>query len=399
MTQPPTSPPDGTKLPRNVVALSAVSFLTDVSSEMITPLLPAFVASLGGGAMFLGAIEGAADSVAALLKLASGWWSDRVARRKPLVVAGYALASVARPLIAFATVAGHVLLVRVVDRVGKGLRTAPRDALIADSTAPAIRGRAFGFHRAADHAGTVLGGLIAFALMSGAGLGMRDVFLWAAVPAALAVATLVVLVREPASTRLVEAPAGRGLGLPRRAWAFLIFVLLFTLGRSTEVFLLLRATELGLAPALVPLAWALAHVFKSAATAFGGALADRVGHARLVVIAWLLQAVAFLGLALAEAPGDSAAALLGAVAALGLAEGPERALVAEIAPTRRRGATFGAYNLALALGALPAALVFGATWDAYGATFAFSYAALLGVFAAAGVLALGPRRAGLTSSS
>src|SRR5688500_7758002 len=169
------------RLPRTVIALGAVSLLTDLSSEMIYPLLPVFLSTvLGAGPLALGAIEGAADSVAALLKLASGWWSDRLTRRKPLVVAGYALASVARPLTALATVAGHVLLVRVVDRVGKGLRTAPRDALIADSTAPAIRGWAFGVHRAADHAGTVLGGLIAFALMAGAGLDMRDVFTWAA---------------------------------------------------------------------------------------------------------------------------------------------------------------------------------------------------------------------------
>src|SRR6478672_1183893 len=176
------------RLGRNVYALAAVSFFTDVSSEMIYPLLPVFLTTvLGASAGFIGAIEGAAESTASLLKLASGWWSDRVRRRKRLVVAGYALASVVRPLVAVARSASQVLLVRVSDRVGKGLRNAPRDALIADSVHPSVRGRAFGIRNAADNAGALLGPLIAFALVASAHMSLRSVFWLATIPGALAV--------------------------------------------------------------------------------------------------------------------------------------------------------------------------------------------------------------------
>src|SRR5688500_3984615 len=176
-------------LGKNLYALAAVSFFTDLATDMIYPLIPVFLTgTLRASAGFVGAIEGAAETTAALLRLASGWWSDRVRRRKPLVLAGYALAALARPLIALATSAGQVLAVRLTDRVGKGIRGAPRDALIADAVSPALRGRAFGVHRAADHLGAVAGPLVAFALLQGAGLPLRTVFLAAAVPGLAAVA-------------------------------------------------------------------------------------------------------------------------------------------------------------------------------------------------------------------
>src|SRR5687768_6593325 len=204
---------------------------------MIYPLLPLFVtATLGASATFVGAIEGAADSVSALLKLASGWLSDRTNRRKPLVVAGYALASAVRPLIAVSQTAAHVLLIRVTDRVGKGIRGAPRDALIADSVEPALRGRAFGFHRAADHAGAVIGPLVAYVLMSQMGIGVRTIFWLAAIPAAIAVIVLVLAVREEApalpqrSPSAFPAPLGLSAPiapLPSRFFAYLVVLLLF----------------------------------------------------------------------------------------------------------------------------------------------------------------------------
>ena len=186
------------KLGRNVIALSVVSFFTDVSSEMIYPLLPVFLSGvLGTSASFIGVIEGAAESTASLLKLASGWWSDRVRRRKPLVVAGYVIASVARPLVAIAQSAGQVLAIRLTDRVGKGIRSSPRDALIADSVDASIRGRAFGFHRAADHLGAVVGPLVAYGVLRWwQGASLRGVFWLAAVPGAIAVAVLILFVRE-----------------------------------------------------------------------------------------------------------------------------------------------------------------------------------------------------------
>src|SRR5690348_11645899 len=184
-------------LSRNVYALTAVSFFTDVSSEMIYPLLPAFLTlTLGASASFIGAIEGAAETTAALLKLASGWWSDRVQRRKPLVVAGYTIASIMRPLVAIAQSATQVLAIRVCDRVGKGIRNSPRDALIADSVDAANRGRAFGFNRTGDHAGGVVGPIVAFALVQWRHLPLRTVFWWAVLPGALAVLTVIFGVRE-----------------------------------------------------------------------------------------------------------------------------------------------------------------------------------------------------------
>ena len=195
------------RLGRNVIALGAVSFLTDVSSEMIYPLLPVFLtAVLGADAAFVGAIEGAAETTAALLKLASGWWSDKVRRRKPLVVIGYGIASIARPLVAIAQSASQVLAIRVSDRVGKGIRNAPRDALIAESVDPSIRGRAFGFHRAMDNAGGILGPLVAFAVLTWHFAELRTVFWLSAIPAVLSLVVLVVFVRDVPRTAMESTP-------------------------------------------------------------------------------------------------------------------------------------------------------------------------------------------------
>src|SRR3954471_21127933 len=233
------------KLGRNVMALAAVSFLTDVSSEMIYPLLPVFLTTvLGANASFIGAIEGAAETTAALLKLASGWWSDRVNKRKPLIVGGYALASFVRPLVAVAQSAGQVLAIRVTDRVGKGIRGAPRDALIADSVDPSVRGRAFGFQRAADHAGAVVGPLVAFGVLTWGHVNLRPVFFLAAIPGLIAVVVAIVFVREPArNAGSVPAPTATvpaTVPLGGKFWAVLAIIFVFTLGNSTDAFLLLR---------------------------------------------------------------------------------------------------------------------------------------------------------------
>ena len=393
-------------LGRNVIALSVVSLLTDVSSEMIYPLLPIFLQStLGAGAGMVGAIEGAAESTAALLKLASGWWSDRVARRKPLVVAGYTLASLARPLVAIATSASQVLVVRLVDRVGKGIRSSPRDALLADSVAPEIRGRAFGFHRAADHLGAVLGPLIAYAMLELAHAPIRSVFWLAAVPAAASVLVLVVFVREGARrgappqmnvrTPVPAAPndsnadhsmathrAPPSAALPRTFALYLSVVTLFTLGNSSDAFLLLRARQLGIPVALLPVLWAAFHVVKSASSTPGGALSDRVGRRPLIVSGWLLFAAVYFAFGRATAAWH-AWALFGVYGLFfGLTEGTEKALVADLVPATRRGAAFGWYNLAIGLAALPASLLFGAVWDRVGVASAFTLGAALAVSAA-----------------
>jgi MFS family permease len=391
----PAKPSLRSRLGRNVLALSAVSFLTDVSSEMTYPLLPVFLtAVLGASATSIGMIEGAAESVAALLKLVSGWLSDRVPRRKPLVLAGYGIASAIRPLIGLAQSAAQVLAIRVTDRVGKGIRTSPRDALIADSVDPSIRGRAFGFHRAADHAGAVVGPLIAFALLRWSTVDLRHVFLWTAVPGALAVLALLFGVRETARTVPAAKTGGLDFKVPlgRRFWAFLGVLFLFTLGNSTDAFLLLRASKLGVSAALIPILWAMLHVVKSSSSTPGGALSDKIGRKPLLIAGWLIYAAVYL--ALGQARHQWHAWALFAVYGIyfGLTEGVEKALVADLVPADRRGAAFGWYNLALGLGALPASLIFGALWDKAGPATAFGFGASMALLAAVGIAFVAPGR-------
>jgi MFS family permease len=378
------------RLGRNVIALAAVSFFTDASSEMIYPLLPLFLtASLGASAAFVGAVEGAADSVSALLKLASGWLSDRTRRRKPLVVAGYVLASAVRPLVAIAQTGAHVLLIRVTDRVGKGIRGAPRDALIADSVDPTLRGRAFGFHRAADHAGAVVGPLLVYVLMSKMGVGVRTIFWLAAIPAAIAVITLIIGVREPRPAPPAPvapfAPQPPPAPLGRRFFAYLAVLLLFTLGNSTDAFLLLRATELGVGAALLPVLWAMLHLVKSLSSTPGGILSDRRGRKPVIVAGWMVYAVVYL--MFGHATDAWHVWVLFAIYGVyfGLTEGVERALVADIVPIARRGAAFGWYNLAIGLGALPASVIFGTIYDRFGAFTAFSVGAAAAMLASIGL--------------
>ncbi|MFL5485067.1 MAG: MFS transporter [Gemmatimonadaceae bacterium] len=379
-----------------------MSFFTDVSTEMIYPLLPLFLAGiLGANASFIGAIEGVAETTASLLKLVSGWWSDRIASRKPLVVAGYLIASIARPFTAITRSAGQVLAIRVTDRVGKGIRTSPRDALLADSAAPEARGLAYGFHAAADNAGAVLGPLVAFMILRLHGVGtldtsrylgahdehaIRNVFWLAAIPAAIAMLVLVFVVTDvPRDSRDSEVRAGVAIGdtrLSRRFWAYLLVVLLFTLGNSTDAFLLLRANQLGVPVALAPILWAVLNFVKAATGTYGGQLSDRLGRKPLIVGGWLLYAAVYFAFARAGAPWQAWALFAVYGIFYGMTEGTEKALVADLVPKSRRGSAFGWYNLAIGLGALPASLIFGAIWDRSGASSAFLFGATLALVAA-----------------
>lgn len=377
------------RLGRNVYALAAVSLFNDVATEMIYPLLPVFLATvLGASAGFIGAIEGAAESTAALLKLASGWWSDRMSRRKPLVVAGYALASIVRPLVALATSATQVLVIRVSDRVGKGLRNAPRDALIADSVDPAMRGRAFGLRSAADNAGALIGPLIAFALVQWAGLSLRSVFWFAAIPGAITVIVAIVGVREVPKHSAVGKKAELRTGMGSRFWAFLVVMLIFTLGNSTDAFLLLRAKELGVPVALAPILWALLNGVKSLSNVPGGALSDRVGRRPALVAGWIVYAAVYLVFGRATHAWHAWALFAAYGVYFGLTEGAELALVADVVPAERRGAAFGWYYLAIGIGALPASIGFGIVWDRFGSSTAFTMGATLSILAALGLLLL-----------
>jgi MFS family permease len=373
-----------------------VSFLTDAATDMIYPLLPVFLSTvLGANASFIGAIEGAALSVSSLLRLASGWWSDKLQKRKPLVVAGYVIATVARPFIAVAQTASVVFGIRIIDRIGKGIRSAPRDALLADSTEPEARGKAFGFHAAMDNAGAVLGPLIAFALLKWFDVSLRNVFWLAAIPGALAVIVLIVAVKDvqrattPGPSEKPDLSAPEKLG--RRFWGYLLVLFLFTLGNSTDAFLLLRSNQLGVAVALTPVLWAILNLVRAALGTWGGSLSDHAGRKSLIVAGWLVYAAVYFGFAIADEQWHAWVLMASYGIFYALTEGTEKALVADLVPAARRGAAFGWFHLAIGLGALPASLIFGAIWDRAGSPTAFSFGAFVALVSAIGLFFVLPR--------
>jgi len=377
----------------NVLWLSIVSFLTDASSEMIYPLLPYFLTqTLRASAAFLGVVEGVAETTASLLKLFSGWFSDRIGRRKPLVFWGYGLAGVARPMIALATAPWQVLLIRFSDRVGKGIRTAPRDAMLAAAVDPAWRGRAYGLHRAADHAGAVVGPLIAMGLLLLLPNQYRIVFGLAAVPAILGVIALSLFVKEDASPRPAAGPARfegfRNLG--GRFYGYLLIVLVFTLGNATDAFLLLRAQSLGVPLAIIPLLWAMLHVSKVTFSLLGGAFADRFGSRLAIIAGWTIYAATYTGFAFASRTWHAWALFAVYGMFFGLTEAPQKVLVAAVAPENRRGAAFGAYHFTVGMAALPASVMFGVIWDRLGAHNAFFFGASLAIAAAVALALINP---------
>ncbi len=369
--------------------MGTASLCNDVGSEMVYPLLPAFVATvLGAPPVLLGLIEGLAESTASLARLASGVASDRLRRRKPLASAGYLLANVLRPALGLATAWPHVLALRFGDRLGKGVRSAPRDALLADSVPAERRGVAFGWLRALDHAGAVLGPLVALGLLH-AGFSLRDVFFLSLVPGLLAVVAFWAFVRETRSTSDWAGSSGRArrAGLRQLPRPFLVYcgiVFLFTLGNSSDAFLLLRAQDQGVALLQIPLLWAVFGASKSLASVPGGWLSDRLGRRGMIIAGYAVYAGVYLGFA--AGPGGAAVWILFVTYGLhfGLVEGVEKAYVADFVPEELRGSAYGLFNLAIGLGALPASVLFGVIWQTLGAPAAFGLGA--GLAAAAGAL-------------
>ena len=378
-----TTPTTEQPLPRNVKVLGGTSLLNDVASEMVFPLLPTFLLGvLGGNKLSLGVIEGAADTAASLLKLLSGGWSDRLGRRKGFVLVGYVLAVVTRPLIGLITAPWQLFGLRTADRTGKGIRTAPRDALIADSVAPAMRGRAFGFHRAMDHLGAAIGPLLAAGFLWLWPGRLRLLFLLTLVPGLLVLVLLVFGLKEPAPTgpareplRLTLKPFGRDFRL------FLLALVVFTLGNSSDAFLLVRAGELGVPVVLLPVLWCVFHVAKSTGNLLLGRAVDRVGPRPLLFAGWLLYAAVYLAFAVATQAWQVWVFFLAYALFYALTEPAEKTLVAALAGSERKGLAFGWYNCAMGIATLPASLIFGALYQAHGPVFAFGWGAALALVA------------------
>lgn len=345
---------------RPVWLLGFVSLLTDTASEAIYPLLPILLQGLGASALTLGAIEGSAEAVASLMKVWSGRVSDRWSRRQPIILAGYGLSSAIRPLLALAAAPWHIWAIRFADRMGKGVRGAPRDAMLAASAAPDQRGRVFGFHRAMDHTGAVVGPLLAFAVLYYWPGNERTLIAWTVVPG-IAVVALLLLVKDEPVARPVHAAVPQP-AMPRAFVRLMVALGVFALGNSSDMFLLLYLGQSGIAPLWLPLLWAAHHVVKVLASLGGGSLADRLGRRTLIGLGWTIYAALYVGFAMADSL--PVLILLFVIYAVyhGLAEGAEKALIAELVPAPARGAAYGIYGATQGFGALAASLLFGALW-------------------------------------
>jgi len=370
---------------RNVFWLGVVSFFGDVASDMVVPLLPAFLVSLGGGAGTIGIVEGAAEAVASVFKYLSGRWADRATKLLPLAASGYGLSGAVRPILALALAPWHVFAVRCTDRVGKGIRTSPRDKLLASSAPPERLAEAYSFHRGMDHLGAAIGPLLAAALLLSWPGRVRLVFALAAIPGALALFALLP-VREP--ERVIARREQGGVAV-RPPWAVLVPIVLFTLGNSTDALLLLRAQELGVRTALIPVLWALLHVVRATSSWPLGRVADRVGRKASLGAGFLVYAACYAGLAQASVPWHAWALFAAYGLVAGLTEGSERALVASSVPRETRGAVLGLYNLLSGIGLLCASLLAGFLWDAFSAEAALLTGAAFAALAAVALLAAG----------
>jgi len=363
-------------LGRNVFAAGLVSFFMDVSSEMVYPLVPLFLANvLGVNKSVIGLIEGIAESTASLLKVFSGWFSDRIGRRKGLMGVGYAVSVLSRPLIALAVAWQHILASRFIDRFGKGIRTAPRDAIIAESSDPGVMGRAFGFHRAMDTLGAVIGPALAFFLLSAFAGDFRKVFWVSMIPGIIAVALIVFLIKEKKKA-LPERHERPKLTLAHFDWRFKFFVVittLFAIGNSSDVFLILRSQQLGITTAMIPVVYMTFNLVYALSAIPAGIAADRFGKKRVVLVGFILFALIYYGFAVA---GSATAAwvLFGLYGVfMGLTEGVQKAFLTTIIPPDFKATAFGVYNTAVGLALFPASLIGGWLWDRVSPAATFYY--------------------------
>lgn len=388
---PSGNPLDRFGLSKPVWLLGWVSLFTDMATDMVYPLLPLFLTrTLGASAMSLGVIEGVAEAANSVLKVFSGWLTDRSGQPKKLVLAGYGLSSLVRPLIGMVMTWPQVLALRFTDRLGKGIRSSPRDAMLASFAPHATRGRVYGFHRAMDHAGAVAGPLIATAYLYFHPEDYRSLFMWTLLPGIIVMLLILrvpgTFVREritpPDQREGVATPPRRGAGrLPRRFYLAMSIITLFAVGNASDAFILLRLTDLGVAPVWIPLLWSALHVVKMGASVIGGMLSDRFGRRALIVAGYLWYAGVYAAFAWTTALEVLVVVFLAYGIYFGFTEGVEKAWVADMAPAAARGTAFGIYNAALGLGGLAASLIFGAIWTRVSPQAAFLAGACLALAA------------------
>jgi MFS family permease len=382
------------KLPQHVFILSLASFLNDISSDIIYPLLPIFLTvTLGASPFAMGLIEGMAESVSAILKLFSGYLSDRFQRRKPLVLAGYALSATLRPFLAFATNWVQVLILRVSDRLGKGLRAAPRDALLSMQVPAEMRGIAFGFNRAADNLGAFLGPLIASVLIyliaenkeNPSAVEYQKIFLIASIPAIIAVLVTLFFVKEETNPLEIEKiPIKLSLeGFDTNFKRFLVAVSIFTFSNSTDAFLLLKAQQTGVSVENLPILWMFLHISKVIASLVGGEFSDKVGRKRVILSGWILYAFVYLGFGFATNQTQIWILFFLYGFYFGFTEGVEKAMVADLVPKEKRGTAYGLYAFAFSITVFPASVIFGFIWQTFSSQSAFIFGAFLSLCASA----------------
>ena len=374
----------------NVIILGLTSFFTDIASEMVYPLIPFFLTSvLGASPAVLGLIEGVAESVASILKVFSGYISDKLKKRKFLAISGYSSSAVGKFLLYIANSWGFVFAGRIVDRLGKGIRTAPRDALIADSIDPAKKGTAFGLHRAMDTSGAVIGVLLAYFFFTHYVGEYSEVFLWSLVPAAIGVALLFLSREKKVEAAARKAPSFKWKVLPRKLQLFLIVSFIFTLGNSSNTFLLLRSKDIGCTPASAILLYLVYNVVYGAVSYPAGRLSDRIGRKQLLVAGFVFYALVYLGFAFVSGPRH-AWFLWGLFGVYGLysgfTEGVEKALVADLAPAEVRATAIGLHAMILGIGLFPASFIAGELWEHLSPSAAFYFGSGMGIIAAIGLL-------------
>ena len=374
------SPHAAKSLSSNVRLLGWASLLNDIASEAVYPFLPQFLLGLGGSKSLLGFLEGLADTVASLLKLWTGALSDRLGQRKIFIVIGYALAGLSRPCLGLATQVSHVFGIRLLDRIGKGLRTAPRDALIAESTPESQRGFAFGFHRAMDHLGAAIGPLLAAAFLWVIPNGLRPLMLLTLIPGLIVMALQVWGLRET-KRPIVTAPTAPKSFPPGPFRLYLLSLLVFTLANSSDAFLLIRASELGVTTAWLPILWSVLHMAKSLGNRLAGRLADRWSPRLLILFGWGLYAAVYLAFGVATHVWHAWVLFLAYAAFYALTEPAEKKLVARFATQGEAGAAFGWFHSVLGIANLPSSLLFGWLYQSFGPATAFGWGAAAAILA------------------